>query len=51
MYQFTIQDTGIGISKEFLEHIYEPFERESNTTFSGIHGTGLGLTIVKILLI
>jgi PAS domain S-box-containing protein len=47
MYQFTIQDTGIGISKDFLKHIYEPFERESNTTISGIHGTGLGLTIVK----
>lgn len=47
MYQFTIQDTGIGISKDFLKHIYEPFERENNTTISGIHGTGLGLTIVK----
>ena len=47
LYQFNIQDTGIGISKDFLEHIYEPFERENNTTFSGIHGSGLGLTIVK----
>lgn len=47
VYEFEIKDTGIGISKEFLEHIFEPFEREKNTTFSGIHGTGLGLTITK----
>ena len=46
-YKFIVQDSGIGISKEFLEHIFEPFEREQNTTFSGIHGTGLGLTIAK----
>lgn len=45
--QFIVKDTGIGISKDFLQHIYEPFEREKNTTFSGIHGTGLGLTIAK----
>lgn len=49
VYQFRIQDTGIGISSDFLAHIYEPFEREKNTTFSGIHGTGLGLTITKNL--
>lgn len=47
VYQFIIEDTGIGISEDFLKHIYEPFEREKNTTFSGIHGTGLGLTIAK----
>lgn len=47
VYQFVVKDTGIGISKEFLEHIFEPFEREQNTTFSGIYGTGLGLTIAK----
>lgn len=46
-YKFIVQDSGIGISKEFLEHIFEPFEREQNTTFSGIYGTGLGLTIAK----
>lgn len=45
--QFMVEDTGIGIGEEFLEHIFEPFEREKNTTLSGIHGTGLGLTIVK----
>lgn len=47
VYQFVIRDTGIGIKDEFLEHIFEPFEREKNTTFSGIHGTGLGLTIAR----
>lgn len=46
-YRFDIKDTGIGISQEFLKHIFEPFEREKNTTFSGVHGSGLGLTIAK----
>ena len=46
-YQFKVVDTGIGISKDFLAHIFEPFEREKNTTSSGIHGIGLGLTIAK----
>lgn len=46
-YQFIVKDTGIGISKEFLKRIFEPFQRERNTTFSGVYGTGLGLTIVK----
>ena len=45
--QFIVEDTGIGIGEEFLGHIFEPFERENNTTLSGIHGTGLGLTIAK----
>lgn len=47
VYRISVQDTGIGISSDFLEHIFEPFEREKNTTFSGIYGTGLGLTIAK----
>ena len=47
VYQFIIRDSGIGISEEFLSHIFEPFAREKNTTYSGVHGTGLGLTIVK----
>lgn len=49
VYQLEIQDTGIGISKEFMSHIFEPFERERNTTLSGIHGLGLSLTITKNL--
>ncbi|MDE7285146.1 MAG: response regulator [Lachnospiraceae bacterium] len=46
-YQFRIKDTGIGMSKEFLEHVFEPFEREQTSTVSGIQGTGLGLAITK----
>lgn len=49
VYQFEVQDTGIGISQEFISHIFEPFERERNTTLSGIHGLGLSLTITKNL--
>ena len=46
-YQFRIKDTGIGMSKEFLAHLFEPFEREQTATVSGIQGTGLGLAITK----
>lgn len=46
-YQFIVEDNGIGISQTFLEHIFEPFERQKNTTLSGVYGTGLGLTITK----
>lgn len=48
-YQFVVEDNGIGIGKNFIDHIFEPFEREKNTTLSGISGTGLGLTIAKDL--
>mgnify|MGYP004445580317 FL=1 len=46
-YRFIIGDTGIGMSTEFLEHIFEPFAREETATVSGIQGTGLGLAITK----
>lgn len=46
-YEFRIKDNGIGMSKEFLERVFEPFEREYNTTLSGVQGTGLGLAITK----
>lgn len=49
MYRFVIEDTGIGMHREFIKEIFEPFSREKNTTMSGIHGTGLGLTITKSL--
>ena len=48
-YEFAIKDTGIGMSSEFIEHIFEPFERESSTLKSGIEGTGLGMAITKNL--
>ncbi len=46
-YDFQVKDTGIGMSKEFLEHVFEPFERERTSTVSGIQGTGLGMAITK----
>ena len=46
-YEFHIKDNGIGMSEEFVKHIFEPFEREENTTMSGIQGTGLGMAITK----
>ncbi len=46
-YEFHIKDTGIGMSPEFVKHIFEPFERERNSTTSGIQGTGLGMSITK----
>ncbi len=46
-YEIRVKDTGIGMSEEFTRHIFEPFERERNTTASGIQGTGLGMAITK----
>ncbi|MDE6665285.1 MAG: response regulator [Ruminococcus sp.] len=46
-YEFRVKDTGIGMSQEFLKHVFEPFEREQTATVSGIQGTGLGLAITK----
>ncbi len=46
-YKFLVKDTGIGMSKDFVDHIFEPFERERNSTISGIQGTGLGMAITK----
>lgn len=46
-YDFIVRDNGIGMSKEFVEHIFEPFERERSSTISGIQGTGLGMAITK----
>lgn len=46
-YEFQVADTGIGMSKEFVTHIFDQFSREKNSTVSGIQGTGLGMSIVK----
>ena len=48
-YTFIISDNGIGMSKEFLQHIFEPFERERTSTVSKTQGTGLGMSITKNL--
>lgn len=46
-YVFIVADTGMGMSRDFISHIFEPFTRESTTTISGIQGTGLGMAITK----
>lgn len=46
-YSFSIKDNGIGMSKEFQEHIFDAFTRENTVTKSGIQGTGLGMAISK----
>ena len=49
-YQTVITDTGIGMSKEYLPHIFENFSRERTSTASKVIGTGLGMPIVKQLI-
>lgn len=46
-YEFRIKDTGIGMSEEFQEHIFEAFSREQSGVVSDIQGTGLGMAITK----
>lgn len=47
VYRWTISDTGIGMSKEFLEHIFEPFVQERSSARTIYTGVGLGMSIVK----
>ena len=46
---YTVTDTGLGMSKEFLAHVFEPFSRAESATKSGVIGTGLGMSITKSL--
>ena len=46
-YEFRIKDNGIGMSEEFAQKIFDPFERERTSTVSRIQGTGLGMAITK----
>ena len=46
-YDFVVKDNGIGMSKEFATHIFEPFSREESSTVSRIPGTGLGMSLTK----
>ncbi len=48
-FDFIIQDTGIGMSKEFVSHVFEQFAREKSSTVSHTQGTGLGMSITKSL--
>ncbi|MCI7766571.1 MAG: response regulator [Oscillospiraceae bacterium] len=47
MFEISVKDTGIGMSEDFAERIFEPFERERTSTVSKIQGTGLGMAISK----
>ena len=49
-YEWTITDTGIGMSREYQEHIFEPFSQERNDSGSTQQGIGLGMSIVKGLI-
>ena len=49
-YIFSCEDTGIGMSEEYLPHIYEEFSREHSTTENKVPGTGLGLPIIKSMI-
>ncbi len=48
-YQFTVEDTGIGIGEKFREHIFDPFTQEHQDARTDYNGTGLGMSIVKKL--
>ncbi|MCR5301235.1 MAG: response regulator [Lachnospiraceae bacterium] len=50
VYEITVKDTGIGMSKEFAEHIWEAYSRENSQTVHGIQGTGLGMVIVHSII-
>ena len=47
IYRWTISDTGVGMSREFLKHLFEPFAQEHSDARSVYQGTGLGMTIVR----
>ena len=49
-YELRVHDTGIGMSKEFAERMFNAFEREHTSTVSGVEGTGLGLSITKSII-
>ena len=50
LFCFSVSDTGIGMTPEFLKHIYEPFTQEGADARSKFQGTGIGMSIVKSLL-
>lgn len=49
-YEIRVKDTGIGMSPEFVEHLFTPFERERTSTVSKTQGTGLGMAITKSII-
>lgn len=49
-YKFVVQDDGIGMSSEYLKHIYEPFTREESSLTNKVQGTGLGMAITRSII-
>lgn len=47
IYRFEVEDSGVGMSDDFADHVFDAFERERNSTASGTFGIGLGLSITK----
>jgi signal transduction histidine kinase len=47
--KLTVEDKGIGIGKDEIKHIFEPFYRSPSVSESGIHGTGLGLPLARTI--
>ena len=47
IYEIRVKDSGIGMSKEFLDHLWDPFAREGTTSVREAQGTGLGMVIVR----
>lgn len=50
VYEFTIEDNGVGMEPEFIDHIFEPFVQEAMDVRSSYQGTGLGMAITKSIL-
>ncbi|MCR5431434.1 MAG: response regulator [Lachnospiraceae bacterium] len=48
-FEMKVSDNGIGMSKDFVEHVFESFSREKSSTVSGIQGSGLGMAITQEL--
>jgi len=48
-FEMKVKDNGIGMSREFIDHVFESFSREKTSTVSGIQGTGLGMAITQEL--
>lgn len=46
-YEFIFEDNGIGMTQEYMKHIFDPFSRAEDTRINSIEGTGLGLSIAK----
>lgn len=49
-YEFKVRDTGIGMSEDYLPHIFESFSRETTSTINSVQGTGLGMAITSRLI-